>query len=170
MWHTLRNRRFIRIWMWDLSDNWTCWMHWNQLLDVLQLQPWLAPLPVTAVWCRTPALLHAHGRIGQACVHHLIFNQIRSWLSCRAVQKGKWGSYAFSHSANEKLQSTHGCHFLSCLPRQIRGTQKKTWLTSPVRFPQRHVQLGPEPIVARLPRVRVSVEKQPRWVQVGPRD
>lgn len=145
--------------MYDLPDNWMCWMHWNHFLDVPQPQPWLSPLLAIAC-CRdcSPSCTHFPPQIGQAFVHHLIFNQIRSWLSCHAVRGVNGGSCALP-SANEKLQSTHGCHFLSCLPQLIWGTEK-VWLTRPVRFQHTAIQLGPEPIMVQLLCIWVSVQKQ----------
>ena len=128
--------------MYDLPDNWMCWMHWNHLLDVPQPSPWLSPL-VAIACCRdcSPSCTHFPPQIGQAFVHHLIFNQIRSRLSCHAARGVNAGSCALP-SANEKLQSTHGCHFLSCLPELIWGTEK-VWLTRPVRFPTYDHPAGP---------------------------
>lgn len=129
----------------------TCLMCHNLSPDCLR--SWQLP----AADC-SPSCTHFPPQIGQAFVHHLIFNQIRSRLSCHAVRGVNGGSYALP-SANEKLQSTHGCHFLSCLPQQIRGTEK-VWLTRPVHFQHRPIQLGPEPIVAQLFCIWVSVQKQ----------
>lgn len=145
--------------MYDLCGNWMCWMQWNHLLDVPQPWPWLSLLLAIAC-CRdgSPSRTHFPPQIGRAFVHHLIFNQIRSWLSCQALHGVNGGSYALS-SANEKLQSTHGCHFLSHLPLQMRGTEK-VWLVRPVHFQQRPIQQGPEPIMALLLCIWVSILKQ----------
>lgn len=75
--------------------------------------------------------------------------------------RGKWGSDPFS-GANEKLQSTHGCHFLSCLPQQIRDTVR-VWMIRPVHFYVKKIkitQLGPKPIVIQLLSIRLSLQKQ----------
>lgn len=74
---------------------------------------------------------------------------------------GKWGSDPFP-SANEKLQSTHGCHSLSCLPQQISVTVR-VWMIRPVYFHVKKIliiQLGPKPIVIQLLSIRMSLLKQ----------
>lgn len=86
-------------------------------------------------------------------------DQILVRLPCCA--KGKWGSNSFP-STNEKLQSTHGCHFLSCLLQQIRDTGR-VWMIRSVHFHVKKIkiiQLGPKLIVIQLLSIWMSLQKQ----------
>lgn len=61
-------------------------------------------------------------------MHHLIFNQIQSKLSCHAGREVNGGSYAFL-SANEKPQYTHGMADTAC-PFPIRSQPAMTRTTN----------------------------------------
>lgn len=100
--------------------------------------------------CFSPLCTQFPPLIRQDFVHHLIFNQIQSGQSCSAAWGINGGSCVFCVScANEKFQSTHGCHFFH--PAfHFKWVAEKVWLTHHVYFQHRPTQPRPDNVSAPL--------------------